>query len=213
MDGGSGSDEKVRWILARDYQLVVKGYSNVRARLWAEQVGRWDPYGGAWLGEISPPIDWGRDVRLLIKKRLKKNKKDKKDKFTYSYYIFTIQMPSKRQLMNCYDQRGGAEVEQFRHDKSGLALNVRRKPRFHAQQALILLTDLAHNFLAYFHRVALANSTFTHLGPLRIVRDLLTIPGRLTFASGQLKRIDLLDTHPYAKEMLTCLQRLTFLAA
>ena len=93
----------MRWLLARDYQLVAKGYSNVRAHKWAKQVRRWDPYGDAWLGEISSPIDWGRDVRVLVKKRLKKGK------FVHSYYIFTIQMPSKKQLMNCYELRGGAE--------------------------------------------------------------------------------------------------------
>ena len=64
LDGGSGSDQKVRWLLARDYQLVAKGYSNVRAHKWAKQVRRWDPYGDAWLGEICSPIDWGRDARV-----------------------------------------------------------------------------------------------------------------------------------------------------
>lgn len=202
LDGGSGSDEKVRWMLARDYQLVAKGYSNARAHKLAKQVQRWDPYRGTWLGEVSAPVDWGRETRVLVKKRLKKGK------FVHSYYIFTLKMPSKRQLMNCYELRGGAEIEQFRNDKSGLALDVRRKAKFVSQQALILLTDLAHNFLAHFHQQALLDSDFAHFGPQRIVRDLLTIPGRLTFSGTQLKRVDLLNTHPYAKELLICLPKL-----
>ena len=46
--------------------------------------------------------------------------------------------------MDRYNQRGGAEIEQFRADKSGLHLSARRKRDFSAQKALILLTDLAH---------------------------------------------------------------------
>lgn len=93
-------------------------------------------------------------------------------------------------------------------DKSGLGLDVRRKAKFTSQQALILLTDLAHNFLGHFHQQALVGSSFAHFGPQRIVRDLLTIPRRLTFSGTQLKRIELLDTHPYAKELLICLPKL-----
>ena len=81
--------------------------------------------------------------------------------------------------MTCYQDRGGAEVEQFRNDKGGLQLEARRKRSFPAQKALILLTDLAHNLLADFHRQALVGSAFEAFGLKRIVRDLLQIPGRL----------------------------------
>ena len=109
--------------------------------------------------------------------------------------------------MTAYDQRGGAEVEQFRNDKSGLALSVRRKRSFCAQQALVLLTDLAHNLLADFHHRALVGSPFEAFGPQRIVRDLLTIPGQAVLEGSQLKRIDLLNTHPYAERLLISLER------
>lgn len=62
--------------------------------------------------------------------------------------------------MQLYDQRGRAEVEQFRDDKQGLHLSRRRKQLLVAQQALILLTDLAHNLLSDFHHHALADTTF-----------------------------------------------------
>lgn len=74
-----------------------------------------------------------------------------------------------------------------------------------AQKALILLTDLAHNLLADFHSRALADSRFADWGLKRIVRDLLAAPGRVHFRSGQLKRIDLLSSHPYADELIICL--------
>ena len=109
--------------------------------------------------------------------------------------------------MSAYDQRGGAEVEQFRNDKSGLSLAARRKCRLFVQQALVLLTDLAHNLLADFHHRALIGSPFETFGPKRIVRDLLAMPGQAVFDGAQLKRIDLLDSHPYAEQLLICLER------
>ena len=93
-------------------------------------------------------------------------------------------------------------------DKSGLALEKRRKQSQDAQLALVLLTDLAHNLLADFHHQALSDSPFSDFGPKRIVRDLLSIPGLLTFGDSQLQRIELWQNHPYAKSMLSCLQRL-----
>ena len=109
--------------------------------------------------------------------------------------------------MHRYNQRGGAEIEQFRADKDGLHLSSRRKQSFQAQRAIILMTDLAHNLLADFRHQALADSRFAHWGLKRIVRDLLAIPGRLYLSGSQLKRIELLATHPYADELTICLEK------
>ncbi len=70
-----------------------------------------------------------------------------------------------------------------------------------------LLTDLAHNLLADFHRQALVGSKFEPFGRKRIGRDHLQIPGRLIFVGAQLKRIDLLATHPHVKTLLICLEK------
>lgn len=42
IDGGGGSDEQLRWLLARDYHIVAKGTSNRRAEALSRQVRRWD---------------------------------------------------------------------------------------------------------------------------------------------------------------------------
>jgi hypothetical protein len=42
LDGGSGTDKNWRWLLARGYQLLGKGYSSRRAQALAAQVKRWD---------------------------------------------------------------------------------------------------------------------------------------------------------------------------
>jgi hypothetical protein len=75
-----------------------------------------------------------------------------------------------------------------------------------AQKGLILLTDLAHNLLADFRFQALSHTPFAHWGLKRIVRHLLAVPGRLYFEGTQLKRIELLSSHPHARDLVVCLQ-------
>jgi hypothetical protein len=96
-------------------------------------------------------------------------------------------------------------VEQFRNDKQGLHLSSRRKQLLVAQQALILLTDLAHNLLADFQHNALAETAFAGFAAKRIVRDLLAIEGNLIWEAGKLKRIDLNQGHSHATKLLECL--------
>jgi hypothetical protein len=200
-DGGAGSDEQVTWLLSRGYHLVGKGLSNRRAEALARQVQRWDYYSDYWLGRVPPPRDYGRPVQVFVKKRLKKGK------FLHSYYLTTLKVPSKGYFMSLYDNRGGAEVEQFRSDKGGLHLATRQKSGFLAQQGLVLLTDLAHNLLADFYHNALAQTRFQPFGQKRIVNKLLNIPGKLIFEAGVLTRIELLSTHENAKNMRICLER------
>jgi hypothetical protein len=202
LDGGSGTDENLRQLLAKGYQLLGKGFSGKRAKTLAAHVSRWDAYDDkSWLGWVDPTFDLGRPIQVMVKRRLHKGK------LKHSYYLTTLSFPSKKAFMNRYNQRGGAEIEQFRTDKSGLHLSARRKRSFAAQKALILLTDLAHNLLADFHNRALADSRFADWGLKRIVRDLLEMPGRLHFRSGQLKRIELLASYPSADELIICLEK------
>ena len=202
LDGGSGTDENLIWLLERGYQILAKGFSGKRAYALAAHVTRWDAYGNqSWLGWVEPTFNLGQPVNVLVKRWLHK------ERFKHCYYVTTLTFPSKRAFMHRYDLRGGAEVEQFRADKSGLHLSARRKREFAAQKALILLTDLVHNLLADFHYRALADSRFADWGLKRIVRDLLAVPGRLYFQSGQLKRIELLASHMYADELIICLER------
>jgi hypothetical protein len=204
IDGGGGSDEHLRWLLGRGYHVVAKGMNNRRAEALARQVRRWDAYRqGVWLGEVPPPVDYGRPVRVFVKKRLKDGV------YVHSYYVSTLTLPSKGLFMACYDDRGGAEVEQFRNDKSGLSLEARRKHSFLGQKGYILLTDLAHNLLADFSHQALVGSPFEDYGPKRIVRDLLATPGRLIFddSGSKLARVELLSLKQFSKDLAICLER------
>lgn len=200
MDGGAGTDEHLTWLLARGYQVLAKGLSNARAQALARQVRRWDAYrSDCDLGEVAAPIDYGRAVRVFVKRRRKEGE------FQYSYYVSTLTLSSKGCFLRLYDDRGGAEIEQFRNDKDGLSLEARRKRSFTGQQGYILLTDLAHNLLTDFAHRALQGSCFEGYGPKRIVRDLLHIPGRLIFAGDRLVRVELLSQNQFSKDLAMCL--------
>ena len=157
---------------------------------------------GIWLGEVKTDFDWGRPLRVFVQRRLKN------DKILHSYYVSTLTLPSKKQFLTLYQERGGAEVEQFRQDKSGLAMAVRRKSSFNGQSSYILLTDLAHNLLADFKRHALIGSRFETYGLKRIVRDLLCCPGTLAFDDqGNLVYVKLLSQMKNSTDLLFCLER------
>ena len=203
LDGGAGSDEQVYWLLERGYHVIAKGMSNRRAGALAKQVSRWDAFGeDAWLGSVACPVIFPRPVQMWVKRQLKNGQ------HRHTCYLTTLSLPSKGAMMTAYNNRGGAEVEQFRTDKSGLYLAARRKRSLAAQQGLVLLTDLAHNLLTDFHHRALTGSCFERFGPKRIVRDLLAIPGMVTFDEiSQVKSIALKKSHPYAEKLLICLER------
>lgn len=202
LDGGAGSDENLRWLLKRGYHIIAKGFSGKRAHTLAAKVQRWDAYHDrCFLGTVASPVDFGRPVQLMVKKWYHRGK------WKHSYFVTTLRFSSKQAFMRRYDLRGGAEIEQFRADKSGLHLSARRKRSFQAQRAIILLTDLTHNLLADFRRRALDDSLFSQWGLKRIVRDLLAVPGRLYFDRSQLNRIELSETHPYAHNLLICLEK------
>ena len=201
LDAGSGTDEQFRWLLSRGYHVIGKGKSNFRANALAAQARRWDAYDDYQLAEVPPSIDYGRPVRIFLKRR------QKEGRWHHSYFLSTLTLPSKGHFMHYYNQRGGAEVEQFRQDKHGLDLATRRKYRFAAQQGYILLTDLTHNLLADFHQHALIGSRFAPFGLRRIVRQLLNIPGRLVFDGSELKRIELLTLNHFSHDLIICLNK------
>jgi hypothetical protein len=201
LDGGSGSEQRLRWIVGRGYHILAKGINHNRANALAHQVHRWDAYGDAWVGEVAAPKDYARPVRVFVKRRVEHGA------YHYNYYVTTLSLPSKGNFLSFYDARGGAEVEQFRNDKRGLSLAARRKHDFLAQVAYVLLTDLAHNLLADFYHQALVNSPFCEYGLARIVKDLLATPGRLVFDGEKLQRIELLSQKQNVEALRKCLLR------
>ena len=109
LDGGSGTDKNLRWLLSRGYQVLAKGFSGKRAQALAARAQRWDQYDDtSWLSRVAPTFDLGVPIDLLVKKRWHK------EQWKHSYYVTTLTFPSKKAFMDHYNRRGGAEVEQFR---------------------------------------------------------------------------------------------------
>lgn len=103
-------------------------------------------------------------------------------------------------MLYAYDRRGGAAETQFKGDKQGLFLAKRNKHSFAAQEMLVLLAQLAHNLLIWT-RNALPSAQ--HLGILRLVRDVLAIPGRIELdAQGFLMSITLNQYCPFAGALI-----------
>ncbi len=110
-------------------------------------------------------------------------------------------------LMQEYDDRALCEKE-IQADKSGLALEHRRKKRLAAQEMVILLTDVAHNLLAWTSRWMFSSGPLAGFGPLRLTQDVLAQPGRLRFAGQQLCEVQLNIRHPHAQATAEALTRL-----
>lgn len=201
LDGGFGADKHINWLLGRNYQLLAKGASARRAGKLGTQVQRWLPVrADKAVGRVPTPEDFCRPVQTFALRR------QTTKGFKHAYLYSTLNLTA-RQTVQLYDQRGGAETE-FRADKSGgLFLHKRRKHKRDPQQSWVLLTDMAHNYLAWFTQQILADSPFAGWGPLRIGRDLFRIPGYVEYDQGRLLSVKLLKSSPFAADLLDCLVR------
>ncbi len=201
VDGGFGADKHINWLVKRNYQVVAKGASHRRGAKLARQVQRWIPVrSDKWVGRVDTPTEVNQVVNTFaLRYQTQKGYK--------TGYIYSTLNLCARQTVYFYDQRGGAETE-FRSDKSGgLFLHKRRKHKRDAQEIWVLLTDMAHNYLAWFAHHILADSPFAGWGPLRIGRDLLRIPGQIEIENRHLLSVKLLKSSPYAADLLPCLAR------
>lgn len=213
LDSGGGSDADVNWLLARGYRLLVKMKAGNRAAKLAQTVTTWQPDPkdtGRDVGWVPVPQAYGQPTRQVA---VRVRKADG----SYGYSVLVCRAPDAAlaqlagrpwraaadpiwAVVYAYDRRGGAAETQFKGDKQGLGLTKRHKQRFSAQEILMELAQLAHNLLIWTrNRLAPSAPRLRRLGILRLVRDVCTVPGRLTFdGDGQLCRVVLNRDHPWA---------------
>jgi hypothetical protein len=132
--------------------------------------------------------------------------KTEQGKYGHSLLTTALLEHSLAALAEAYDQRAAIEAE-IKADKGGLQLHRRRKRRLAAQEALILLTELAHNLLAWTRGWMCGGSPFADAGIYRLIKELLPIPGEVTVQGGQVVKLRLKESHPFARPMLACLTR------
>lgn len=205
-DAEQGTDANVSYTLWQGFQVLMKGYSGRRTQAWVKRTpaALWqrDPANEhRWVAPAPAKLRLGRRLDAYLLRW-----PDPAQQWLYATLLTTLAQPIFEQWA-LYDGRGAMETE-IRADKSGLALHQRRKHSLDAQEAWIVLTDVAHNLLAWLQPWMLAGSAFASFGPKRLVHDLLTIPGQVIMEDGRLQKVALWQTHPYAEDMRLCLQKL-----
>ena len=205
LDAGFGTDENLRWVLAQGYQLVAKNNSGRRAGAWGLKVRDWqviDP-DRRWCGLPPQQLTFSVPTRTIAVRWRDAHKHTLK----HALYVVTDLERPLLEVCHLYDLRGGAEID-IRNDKQGLLLTHRRKRLWCAQEVLVLLSDLAHNFLSMFRRQVLHDTPLVGFGPYRLIQNVLNIPGEIVMDTDRLVEVRFLRTHPYANILAEVLERL-----
>lgn len=198
-DAGLGTDANINYALWLHFQVLMKGFSGTRTQSWVKQLVQ-----PTWIEDVArlraittvpTPLRFGRRTRNYLLRWV-----SPKGKLSYGILISSLLDLDPLTTLRLYDGRGADEGE-ISSDKTGLLLPKRRKQSLAAQEALVLLTDVAHNLLAWLHPWALHNTPFAGFGPQRLVSDLLSVPGHLEFENGRLVKVSLWQAHPYAEPL------------
>lgn len=204
-DAGFGSDANADHALKAEWQLLAKGKGGKRPSAMARKVLATDWQTLAherWIAPAPNPPIYVKPTQHFVLSWLTSSGQVK-----YSTLVCSLMDWTMSDIVAAYDDRGCCETE-IQADKRGLLLERRRKKQLYAQEALILMTDVAHNLLAWTSQWMFAQTPLAHFGPLRMTQDLLTIPGRLHFKQQRLVEVELKESHPYAAEVALGLQRL-----
>jgi hypothetical protein len=205
LDAGFGSDDVINWLLARDYQILTKGYNSRRAQKVVRQIpaDAWQSVrANKWVAVATQGVRYARRTQTLALRWLTEKSDER-----CALLIHTLLDETPLQVVADYDARGGMESE-IKQDKLGLQLIRRRKQCWNAQEAWVIITDLAHNLHTWSHDWMWMDSPFETWGHLRLVQDVLNIPGYLVFKGTKLEKVALQRDHPFAGEMQDCLVRL-----
>ena len=205
-DSGFGSDDNVNYALSKQWQVLTKGSGGRRPGAFAAQVASeaWHPLrpDERWVAPAVAPPTYERPVQHLVLRW-----RTQAGKLKHSTVVCSVLDWSMAQVIENYDDRGACETE-IQADKAGLKLCKRRKKRLAAQEALILLTDTAHNTLAWVSRCMFPDGPLADFGTTRLIEDILAIPGRLIFDQERLVEVQLNELHPWAAQVALGLQRL-----
>jgi hypothetical protein len=136
--------------------------------------------GERWIAPAPTPLRYYRRTQTAVLKW-------KTEKGTYGHNLLTTSLleSSLGELAEASDDRAAIEAE-IKADKGGRQVHRRRKQRLTAQKALVLLTDLAHNLLAWTCDWRFHGSPSADAGIYRMVKDLFPIPGKVMVEEGQI---------------------------
>lgn len=180
--------------------------SSRRASLIASQINVWHPLNDQkWVATVPKPLchRYYRRTQTAVLGWYNTTRHG----FKHALLVCSLLGLDLFEISHLYDERARIETE-IKADQGGLLLPKRRKKQFEAQEALVLLTDLAHNILTWSRDFWAPESKIGDLGIYGIVNRIVTIPGKLTFRDGKLVKARLQATPPLAKPVISCLLRL-----
>jgi hypothetical protein len=204
-DAGFGSDANVNYALNAHWQILTKNKGGRRPPAFARQIAAddWLSLGRErWVAQAVAPPTYARPTQCLVLRWLTSNKQVK-----HAVVICSVTSWTMANTIAHYDDRGACETE-IQADKSGLKLERRRKKRLAAQEALVLLTDIAHNLLAWVAHWMFPGEPLADFGTTRMIEDVLHLPGRLFFHHERLTEVQLNRLHPYVEPVAAGLERL-----
>jgi hypothetical protein len=204
LDGGFGTDATLNWALWHGYQVLAKGYSGKRAKAFARAVPQWEELrtGARGMAPAPTPRRYYRRTQTVGLQW-----KTAQDTYRPSLLITALMEHALAARAAVYDDRAAIAAE-LKADKGGRQLHRRRQQRLAAQEALVLLPDLAHNLLAWTREGIFRDSPWADAGIYRMVKELWPIPGNVVIDAGHSVQLRLKTSHPLAKPMLVCLARL-----
>jgi len=204
-DAGFGSDANANHALDTDFQILAKGKGGRRPEAYARRIpaDAWQALGqDRWVAQARDPVTYVRPTQHLVLRW-----RTEAGKVKHATVVSSIMAWSMVDTIGNYDDRGACEDE-IQADKGGLKIEHRRKKHLAAQEALILLTDISHNLLAWTSQWMFPTGPLAEFGTLRLTEDALALPGHLYFQDGQLVEVQLNQLHPHAEEVAAGLERL-----
>lgn len=204
-DAGFGSDANIYLALAAHWHVLTKGKAGRRPPMYASRIAEasWSPVGPQrWIAPAVAPYQYVQPTQHLVLRWLTPS-----GEVNYVTLICSILDWSLAEVVAHYDQRGACETE-IQADKQGLKLERRRKKQRAAQEALLLLADVAHNLLAWSRQWMFPHGTLAEWGTLRTVEDILCLSGRLWFENQRLVEVHLNARHPHVSDVAEGLHRL-----
>ncbi len=198
LDGGFGTDENIEWLCQRGYHFLIKGYGGSRAGKLAKSVPEDGWKDGPTKGQqLAVPQEgvaprYSRQTKTVLRRW-----RDQKGKLYTDYLVSTFTHLKADGIATLYDGRAGMESD-IKGDKRGLGIEKRRKKSFFAQEAVVLLSQLAHNLLVWFKRHFLGGTAAQKLGVERLVREVMAMPGQARVGRRGRVRLRLARQHPWA---------------
>lgn len=226
MDAAGGRIDDIDWLLARGYHVHLKLYSWHHAAALAQSVQVWrtsSDHPKRQVGLVRRPYAFVRPTTQIAVRTAKASGR-------YSYHVIVSSVPPEPVVAlaglapeaactaeplilayaDLYDARSGPIEHSFGEGHQGLPLTRRHRRAWVAQEVSLVLLGLAHNTLVWLREWLAEGWPTSHdLGLLRLVRDVLTLPGCVTLdAADHVVAIHFNALDPWASSLIQAWQPL-----